>query len=645
MCSTRWPGTTCCVLSTYGDVSCCLTTPDPCHTTLCAGRTRAGGPAAGRGTGGDHAGCTEAATPGRGTSPGPQRWTGTRPYRTAVARGAGPGRRRADRDRSRGSPGGPPLRLPAAHHALRGGGPRPARRPHRRPRRTWARWPRTSPPVSPPSRPRARTRSSARASRTALSELDLVRPGDLYRARAVRPAGVRRGAGRADACPGPDGRAGVGQSRRRALDGPGGGGERSSWPTCPRGGRRRWRGRHRRRHRSLGRCPAATGGPGPGHGRPPWSMPQCGPNSPSCSRRRTNRTRRGSPAMAERYVLLGLARTRCSWFGQLSHWSTTGVAPIEFIKCLSADEARAVMGTGRRVSAFLVDGGLNRFDRDLVASATEAGAPTIVVEDRRNRRDWSSLGCVAALDEDFTRDQLVEVLDRHARVVDRTVHRPVASDRPGRRPAPGRMVAVTGTAGAVRRRSPWPWPRRWLAHGAGRVALVDGARRADLAMYHDVGDVIPGLPELVDLHRRDRSDPEEVRSLLFGIDDRGYDLLLGLPAVPGLGRRSGPARSTPRSSRPPAFPRPGGRGPRPRCGGRGRDRLGRRRGPPRSGPRRGEVRRPGPPGGRARHEGRARPAPSARRVHRPRGRRRRGWCPWSTGPPAHDRGAPKWPGP
>lgn len=160
-------------------------------------------------------------------------------------------------------------------------------------------------------------------------------------------------------------------------------------------------------------------------------------------------------------------------------------------------------------------------------SATEAGAPTIVVEDRRNCRDWSSLGCVAALEEDFTRDQLVEVLDRHARVVDRTVHRPVARTDLADDPAPGRMVGVTGTGGSGASTVAMALAQA-VAPTSGRVALVDGARRADLALYHDVGDVIPGLPELVDLQRRDRSDPEEVRSLLFGIDDRGYDLLLGL---------------------------------------------------------------------------------------------------------------------
>jgi hypothetical protein len=59
------------------------------------------------------------------------------------------------------------------------------------------------------------------------------------------------------------------------------------------------------------------------------------------------------------------------------------------------------------------------------------------------------------------------------------------------------------------------------------VVLVDGARRGDLAMYHDIGDVIPGLPELVEAHRSDRLDPAEVRRLCFEVPTRGYALLLG----------------------------------------------------------------------------------------------------------------------
>ncbi len=61
---------------------------------------------------------------------------------------------------------------------------------------------------------------------------------------------------------------------------------------------------------------------------------------------------------------------------------------------------------------------------------------------------------------------------------------------------------------------------------ADRVLLVDGARRADLAMYHDTGDVLPGLPEVVDLVRRSTIDPAELAATVFD-SGRGYDLLLG----------------------------------------------------------------------------------------------------------------------
>jgi hypothetical protein len=39
--------------------------------------------------------------------------------------------------------------------------------------------------------------------------------------------------------------------------------------------------------------------------------------------------------------------------------------------------------------------------------------------------------------------------------------------------------------------------------------------------------VVPGLPELVEAHRSDRLDPDDVRRLTFPIDQRGYSVLLG----------------------------------------------------------------------------------------------------------------------
>jgi hypothetical protein len=66
------------------------------------------------------------------------------------------------------------------------------------------------------------------------------------------------------------------------------------------------------------------------------------------------------------------------------------------------------------------------------------------------------------------------------------------------------------------------------AASSGRVALVDACLDASLALLHDTGDVVPGLPELVELHRTGRPDAEQVRSCLWSCPDRGYDLLLGV---------------------------------------------------------------------------------------------------------------------
>lgn len=232
--------------------------------------------------------------------------------------------------------------------------------------------------------------------------------------------------------------------------------------------------------------------------------------------------------MSETYVLLGLARTRKVWFSEISRWATSGAAPIDFVKCLTAEEARAVMGAGRLLSALVADGTTPGVDRELISAAAVAGIPTIVVSDGRTRRDWDSLGCAAVLPDDFTAAQLVGVLAQHARPVERSLRR-AATVEIDAEPPRSRLVGVTGAGGSGSSTIAMAIAQS-MAHGRppGSVALVDGCRAADLAMYHDVGDVIPGLPELVEAHRVDHPDPEDIRSLLFRIPRRNYDLLLGL---------------------------------------------------------------------------------------------------------------------
>lgn len=233
-----------------------------------------------------------------------------------------------------------------------------------------------------------------------------------------------------------------------------------------------------------------------------------------------------------RFVVVALARPRQGWSAEVTRWATSGAAPIEVVTCMSADEVAAVIGSGRRVSALLADAGAARVDRELIHSLRGAGVASIIVADGKVQRDWDDLGAAEILAPTFDVPLLLDALDRHAALVVDDVRVParVQLDTPTQDRAT--MVVVTGTGGAGS-----STVAMGIAQSLGlgrsdgtcpRVALVDGVRRGDLAMYHDVGDVIPGLPELVDAHRVDTVEPDEVRRLLFHITERAYDVLLGL---------------------------------------------------------------------------------------------------------------------
>lgn len=258
--------------------------------------------------------------------------------------------------------------------------------------------------------------------------------------------------------------------------------------------------------------------------------------------------------MNDRYVVVGLARSRSRWFSEMTRWSTSSVIPVDYMKAISSDEVRAILGSGRPVSALVVDASVPGVDRELISVAVDSKAVVIVVAGPTIRRDWTALGAAAVLDEDFTPDELTDALRRYAAALGPTRRRSAGlavsmTDVPVRT---ARCVAVTGPGGtgsstvamATAQSLTGTEADRTGGSAGGRsgaagrsgaggrsgdttVALVDGVRRSQLALYHDVGDVIPGLPELVDAHRGDRPDPDEIRKLLFPIEARGYDLLLG----------------------------------------------------------------------------------------------------------------------
>lgn len=233
----------------------------------------------------------------------------------------------------------------------------------------------------------------------------------------------------------------------------------------------------------------------------------------------------------ERFVALGLANVRSSWFRDLARWATSAALPLEFVKCVSTAELRARLASGRAFSAVIADGGILGVDRDLIELSRESGCAVVIVEDGRVQRDWIAVGAAAVLPQGFTRAELHDVLSTHAPLIGRgdelsLAESPLAPPGSWR----GLLVAVTGAGGTGSSTI-----ASALAQGmgadtryAGLVLLADFALDADQAMLHDAGDVVPGVQELADAHRGGEPSAAEIRALTFAVPDRQYHLLLGL---------------------------------------------------------------------------------------------------------------------
>jgi hypothetical protein len=232
----------------------------------------------------------------------------------------------------------------------------------------------------------------------------------------------------------------------------------------------------------------------------------------------------------DRYVVVGLAHARRAWFREVARWATSASLPLEFVKCVSLEELRVRLASGRPFSAVLVDAGVPGVDRDLLDAASTAGCAVLVVDDGRTRRDWSALGATAVLPAELTRTDLHAALAEHANAIGRsdTVALPVAGGtEAGWR---GALVAVTGARGAGASTVAMAVSQHLGtdARRGGLVVLADLALDADQALLHDSGDVVPGVQELVDAHRGGVPSLEEIRSLTWDVPGRGYALLLRL---------------------------------------------------------------------------------------------------------------------
>jgi len=231
----------------------------------------------------------------------------------------------------------------------------------------------------------------------------------------------------------------------------------------------------------------------------------------------------------QRWVVLGLAHPRADWFGELARWATSATIPIDFIKCMSANEVNVRLSAGRAYSALLVGDRVSGFDRDLIDAATAVGTAVIVV-DPMTDRDWSDLGVAGVIHTPLGRSDLLSVLQQHATPVQTTTPSSTRESSTVEGSWRGRLIAVTGPGGAGKSVIAMALSQA-LSGSSGNhsmVLLADLALHAEQAMLHDARDVVPGVQELVEAHRTGRMTIERTRSMVFDTGDRGYHLLLGL---------------------------------------------------------------------------------------------------------------------
>jgi len=231
----------------------------------------------------------------------------------------------------------------------------------------------------------------------------------------------------------------------------------------------------------------------------------------------------------DRWVVLGLAHPRAGWFSQLAKWSTTAAVPIDFVKCVSADEVRARLSGGRAYSALLVGGDVVGLDRDLVDATTSTGAAVLVV-DPRTEHGWAEMGVSGRLPSAFERDDLLAALREFAPTISQVAPQLLNADDADEPSVRGRLVAVTGAGGVGSSIAAMALAQALgdNASNTGVVILADLALNGEQAMLHDAQEIIPGLQELVEAHRGAHVPAAEIRTMVFDSVGRGYHTLLGL---------------------------------------------------------------------------------------------------------------------
>ena len=127
-------------------------------------------------------------------------------------------------------------------------------------------------------------------------------------------------------------------------------------------------------------------------------------------------------------MVVGVAKVRARWFSEVAGWSSAGLAPIEFVKCISASDAAQRLVERSDVAAVLLDERAPGPILELVERARRLGVAVVVIAEPATAPRWRQIDGAAVLAPSFglsdLNDALRRIAVRHrARAAQRSRHR------------------------------------------------------------------------------------------------------------------------------------------------------------------------------------------------------------------------------
>lgn len=190
---------------------------------------------------------------------------------------------------------------------------------------------------------------------------------------------------------------------------------------------------------------------------------------------------------------------------------------------------RSRFALGETYSALLVDAHVVGLNTSLVYEANDHGCEIILIGELPEQQ-CVDLGVIAQLPQNFEHEDLVALLQTHAKALDITASLASLNNSESSTTWQGSFISVTGIGGSGASLLAVALAQGLAskASNQGLVLLADLALNADQAVIHDSRDIIPGLQELVESCHAGWQGHDRLRHLFFEPVGRGYHLLLGL---------------------------------------------------------------------------------------------------------------------